>query len=189
MKPFAPLFAVAVIATASQAWAAPAPAWTVDKGASKVAFASSFDGGAFNGSFRRWDAAIRFDPANLAGSSALVTFDMTSAATGDSSRDQALPQDDWFAAARFPKATFKAMSFRSLGGNRYQAVGDLTIRGVTKPLTLPFTLVITGGVAKMNASVGLNRLAFGVGQGDWKTTEVVPGTVTVNISLTAKRAG
>ena len=49
-------------------------------------------------------------------------------------------------------------------------------------------LVITGGVAKMNASVGLNRLAFGVGQGDWKTTEVVPGTVTVNISLTAKRA-
>jgi len=189
VKPFASLFAVALIAIASQAWAAPAPAWTVDKGASKVAFSSSFDGGAFSGSFRRWDAAIRFDPANLAGSSAVVTFDMTSAATGDSSRDGALPQDDWFAAGRFPKATFTARSFKALGGNRYQAVGDLTIRGVTKPLTLPFTLVITGGVAKMNASVGLNRLAFGVGQGDWKTTEVVPGTVTVNISLTARRAG
>jgi polyisoprenoid-binding protein YceI len=189
MKPFASLFAVAVIATASQAWAAPAPAWTVDKGASKVAFSSSFDGGAFSGSFRRWDAAIRFDPANLTGSSAMVTFDMTSAVTGDSGRDDALPQDDWFAAGRFPKATFTAKSFMALGGNRYQAVGDLTIRGVTKPLTLPFTLVITGGVAKMNASVGLNRLAFGVGQGEWKTTEVVPGTVTVNISLTARRAG
>lgn len=189
MKPFAPLFAIAVIAAASQAWAAPAPAWTVDKGASKVAFASSFDGGAFSGSFRRWDAAIRFDPANLAGSSAVVTFDMTSAVTGDASRDGALPQDDWFAAGRFPKATFKATMFKALGGNRYQAVGDLTIRGVTKPLTLPFTLVITGGDAKMNASVGLNRLAFGVGQNEWKTTEVVPGTVTVNISLTAKRAG
>ncbi|MBI5938987.1 MAG: YceI family protein [Caulobacterales bacterium] len=141
------------------------------------------------GSFRRWDAAIRFDPANLAGSSVTATFDMTSAATGDSSRDEALPQDEWFAAGRYPKAIFTAKSFRALGGDRYQAVGTLTIRGVTKPLTLPFTLVITGGVAKMNASVGLNRLAFGVGQGEWKTTEVVPATVTVNISLTARRAG
>jgi polyisoprenoid-binding protein YceI len=181
------LFAATVLA--GQAWAAAAPAWTVDKGTSKVAFSSSFDGGAFSGSFRRWDAAIRFDPANLAGSSVTASFDMTSAVTGDADRDEALPLDDWFAAKRFPKATFTATSFKAVGGNRYQAVGTLTIRGVTKPLTLPFTLVITGGVAKMNASVGLNRLAFGVGQGDWKTTEVVPGTVTVNISLTAKRAG
>ena len=188
MKPFFPVLAVAAV-LATQAWAAPAPAWNVDKGASKVAFASSFDGGAFTGAFRRWDAAIRFDPANLAGSSVKATFDMTSALTGDDGRDQALPQADWFAAAKFPKATFAATSFKALGGNRYQAVGTLTIRGVAKPLTLPFTLVITGGVAKMTASVGLNRLAFGVGQGEWKTTEVVPGTVTVNISLTAKRAG
>lgn len=193
MRPFVPVLAVAAVlfsqVGASQAWAAPAPTWTVDKVASKVAFSSSFDGGAFTGSFRRWDAAIRFDPANLAGSSVTATFDMTSAFTGDSGRDEALPQDEWFAAGKFPKATFTAKSFKALGGNRYQAVGTLTMRGVTKPLTLPFTLVITGNVAKMNASVGLNRLAFGVGQGEWKTTEVVPGTVTVNISLTARRAG
>lgn len=176
------------LALVAPAWAAPAPVWTVDKAASKVAFSSSFDGGAFTGAFRRWDAAIRFDPANLAGSSVTATFDMSSAVTGDSGRDEALPQDDWFAAGRFPKATFTARTFKALGGNRYQAIGTLTIRGVTKPLTLPFTLVITGDVAKMTASVGLNRLAFGVGQGEWKTTEVVPGTVTVNISLTAKRA-
>lgn len=189
MRPFAPLGIAVAFALAAPAWAAPAPVWTVDKAASKVAFSSSFDGGAFTGSFRRWDSAIRFDPANLAGSSVTATFDMTSAVTGDAGRDEALPQADWFSAKAFPKATFTAKTFKALGGNRYQAVGTLTIRGVTKPLTLPFTLVITGGVAKMNASVGLNRLAFGVGQGEWKTTEVVPGTVTVNISLTARRAG
>ena len=189
MRSFAPVATVVALSLAVPAWAAPAPVWTVDKAASKVAFSSSFDGGAFAGAFRRWDAAIRFDPANLAGSSVTATFDMASAVTGDSGRDDALPQDDWFAAGRFPKATFTAKSFKALGGNRYQAVGTLTMRGVTKPLTLPFTLVITGGVAKMTASVGLNRLAFGVGQGEWKTTEVVPGTVTVNISLTARRAG
>lgn len=188
MRRFVPILAVATL-LASQAWAAPAAVWTVDKPASKVAFSSSFDGGAFTGSFRRWDAAIRFDPANLVGSSVTATFDMASAVTGDSGRDEALPQDDWFAAGRYPKATFSASSFKALGGNRYLATGTLTMRGVTKPLTLPFTLVITGDVAKMNASVNLNRLAFGVGQNEWKTTEVVPGTVTVTISLTARRAG
>ncbi len=187
MKPFLPALALA-FAMAAPAWAAPAPAWTVDKAASKVAFASSFDGGAFTGSFRRWDAVIRFDPANLTGSSVTATFDMASAVTGEATRDQALVEPDWFSAKAFPKATFTASSFKALGGGRYQAVGILTIRGVTKPLTLPFSLVITGDTAKMTSSVGLNRLAFGVGQGDWKTTEVVPGTVTANISLTAKRA-
>ena len=187
MKPFLPALALA-FAMAAPAWAAPAPAWTVDKAASKVAFASSFDGGAFTGSFRRWDAVIRFDPANLTGSSVTATFDMASAGTGEATRDQALVEPDWFSAKAFPKAVFTASSFKALGGGRYQAVGILTIRGVTKPLTLPFSLVITGDTAKMTSSVGLNRLAFGVGQGDWKTTEVVPGTVTVNISLAAKRA-
>lgn len=187
MKPFLPVLAVA-LAVSAPAYAAPAPAWTVDKAASKVSFSSSFDGGAFTGQFRSWNAAIRFDPANLAGSSVTATFDTASAATGDATRDQALPEPDWFSAKAFPKATFTASSFKALGGGKYQAIGTLTVRGVTKPLTLPFTLVITGDTARMTSSVGINRLAFGVGQGDWKTTEVVPATVTVNISLTAKRA-
>ncbi|MFZ5671211.1 MAG: YceI family protein [Pseudomonadota bacterium] len=187
MKPLGPALALAA-AMAAPAWAAPAPAWTVDKAASRVTFSSSFDGGAFTGRFQRWDAAIRFDPANLAGSSVTASFDTASAVTGDATRDEALPEADWFAAARFPKATFKATAFRALGGGRYQAIGDLTIRGVTKPLTLPFSLAITGDTARMTASIGLNRLAFGVGQGDWKTTETVPATVTVNIDLTARRA-
>lgn len=101
----------------------------------------------------------------------------------------AAPAPAWTVDKAASKATFRATSFKALGGNRYQAIGDLTVRGVTKPLTPPFTLVITGDVAKMTASLALNRLAFGVGQGEWKTTEVVPGTVTVNISLTARRAG
>jgi polyisoprenoid-binding protein YceI len=166
MRTWAAAAAVAAFLAAPALAAAPAPAWTVDKAASKVTFASSFDGGAFTGRFQRWDATIRFDPANLAASSVTATFDMASAVTGDAARDEALPQDDWFAAAKHPKAIFRATSFKALGGGRYQASGTLTIRGVTKPLTLPFSLAITGDTAKMNASVGLNRLAFGVGQGD-----------------------
>ncbi|MGA0602190.1 YceI family protein [Caulobacter sp. KR2-114] len=178
----------AVVLVPAAAVAAPAPAWTVDKAASHVTFASSFSGTGFTGGFRRWDAAIRFDPKNLAGSSVTATIDTGSAATGSPDRDQALPTDTFFAAGRFPKASFVATSFKDLGGGRYQAIGTLTIRGVAKPLTLPFTLAITGAQAHMTAAVAVNRLAYGVGQGEWQATEAIPAAVTVSLDLTARRA-
>ena len=178
---------VAALAIAVPAWAAP-PAWTVDHAASKVAIGSTFDGQAVGGVFRKWDADIRFDPKDLTHSSANVTIDVGSVTTGDADRDTALPDMPWFWAAKYPKATFVSHSFKALGGSRYEAAGDLTIRGVTKPLTLPFTLVITGDTAKMNAAVSVNRLAFGIGQGEWQTTQVIPAAVQVTIALTARRA-
>ncbi|MBA3812224.1 MAG: YceI family protein [Caulobacteraceae bacterium] len=181
---FAPL-CVALLATAVRA--APAPGWAVDKVASSVRFSSSLNGAAFSGAFRRWDADIRFDPANLAGSSVTASFETASAATGDADRDQALPTAVFLSAAQFPRATFAAHAFKALGAGRYQAIGTLTLRGATKPLTLPFTLAITGPQARMNATVALNRLAFGVGQNEWKATGNLPAVVTVTIALTARR--
>ncbi len=163
------------------AHAAPAPAWTLDKPASKLAFASTFGGEAFSGVFSRWDADIRFDPANLAGSSVTATIDVASAATGSADRDQALPTPDFFDVAHYPKATFAAHAFTALGPGRYRADGVLTLRGVAKPLTLPFTLTITGAKARMTASAALNRLAFGIGQNEWKATTTLPATVTINL--------
>jgi polyisoprenoid-binding protein YceI len=55
-------------------------------------------------------------------------------------------------------------------------------------LTLPFTLAITGKQAHMTAAVAVNRLAFGVGQGEWKATEAIPAAATVTLDLTAHRA-
>ena len=187
MKPV--LFAVAaVVIAAAPAYAAPAPSWVVDKAASKIGFSSSMSGEAFSGSFGKWDSVIRFDPKNLAGSSVTTTIDMTSAVTGDEDRDESLPTAQWFAASTYAKATFAATKFKTLGGNRYQADGTLTLRGVSKPVSLPFTLTINGDVARMTSSINLNRLAFGVGTGEWASTTVVPANVRVDISLTARRA-
>ena len=182
-----PSIVAAAVLAATPAMAA-APSWTVDKAASSVRFASSLNGQDFSGVFRRWDATIRFDPKALAGSSVTAVIETASAATGDSDRDQALPTDAFLNATKFPRATFTASTFRDLGGGRYQAVGRLTLRGVTKPLTLPFTLAITGPTAHMKASLALNRLAFGVGQNEWKDVAAIPAAVTVTIDLTARRA-
>ena len=186
MKPC--LFALAAIAIAAPAYAAPAPSWVIEKAASKIGFTSSMSGESFSGSFRKWDAAIRFDPKNLAGSSVTTTIDMTSAVTGDEDRDESLPSAQWFFTTKHPQATYAATKFKALGGNRYQADGTLTMRGVAKPLSLPFTLTITGDTAKMTSAIDLNRLAFGVGSGEWASTTAVPANVRVDIVLVDKRA-
>jgi polyisoprenoid-binding protein YceI len=166
---------------------ASAPSWVVDKANSRIRFKSAFSGAAFEGGFSRWDARINFDPKNMAGSKAVVSVDLASVATGDSDRDQTLPTDDWFNTAKFPKATFTTSSIKDLGGGKYQAVGILNLKGVSRPVTLPFTLAITGDTARMNGSVVLNRTQFKVGEGQFSTAETVPFEVTVNVAVTAKR--
>ena len=168
--------------------AAPPPAWTVDKATSSVSFTSSMAGESFSGSFRRWDADIRFDPANLAASSVSATIEVASVTTGNPDRDQALPTATFFNAPAFPKATFVAHGFTAAGPGHYQAQGVLTLRGVSKPLTLPFTLAVQGPQAKMTGQVAINRLAFGVGQGEWAAVTTIPAAVSVSIALTARRA-
>lgn len=182
--------ALCLLTAAAPAMAAAptAPAWTVDKAASKLSFRGAMNGATFDGVFRRWDAQINFDPQALASSRAVVTIDAASAVTGDETRDESLPTADWFSTKAYPKATFVSRQFKDLGGGRYQAIGDLTLRGVSKPIILPFTLVITGAQARMNATITLDRTVFGVGQGQWKSGDTVASKVTVNVALLARRA-
>lgn len=172
---------------APAALAAPA-AWTVDPGGSKLSFQGAMSGDAFTGVFRRWTAQIVFDPKALAASKVDVQVDVASAATGDPDRDQAIPTDTWLAADKFARASFTTRAFHDLGGGKYQAVGDLTLRGVSRPVVLPFTLAISGDTARVNGAVVLDRTAFGVGQGQWRSGDVVDPKVTVSVSLTAHRA-
>ncbi|HZZ89313.1 MAG TPA: YceI family protein [Caulobacteraceae bacterium] len=181
------LLAAGALALAPAA-ALAAPAWTVDKAASRLTFASSVSGAPFTGRFARWDAVIHFDPKDLAHSDVAATVDIASASTGNGDRDAELPDQDWFWTSHFPRATYVAHGFQAAGPGRYVAAGVLTIRGVAKPLNLPFALTINGAQAHMTGAVALNRLAFGVGQGEWKATDTVPAGVNVNIDLTARRA-
>jgi polyisoprenoid-binding protein YceI len=177
----------ALLALAPPALARAAPIWAVDQAGSKLGFSGVMSGDGFAGVFHRWNAQIAFDPKSLATSKVAVTVDVASAVTGDADRDQALPTGDWFSAATQPRATFVSTAFKDLGAGKYLASGDLTLRGVKRPVTLPFTLAIAGDTAKMNGTVVLDRTAFGIGQGRWKTGDVVATKVTVTIALTAHR--
>jgi polyisoprenoid-binding protein YceI len=181
------LLVLVAIAIGSRAGAAHAADWTVDPARSHLGFRATQQGAPFEGEFRKFDAKIAFDPANLAASKVRVEIDVTSVTTRSPDRDNELPKSDWFDTSKFPKAVFETTRIESRGDNKYAAVATLTIRDQTLPLVLPFTLDVTGDTAHMVGSVPIDRTNFGIGQGAWAGTDMVGKQVTVLVDLTAKK--
>jgi cytochrome b561/polyisoprenoid-binding protein YceI len=184
---------VEVAAAAPTPPAAPAPAettdpvrWKVSPG-STLTFTTAWSGTPVEGRFDRWKADILFGPKALDRSKVTVTIDMASAKTGDPQRDASLPAPDWFDTANHPSAVFTASRFTQSGEGRYVAHGTLTLRGVSKPLDLPFQLKIDGANATVSARASLDRIAFGVGQGEFKATDQIPAKVGLRVQLRAQR--
>lgn len=167
--------------------AATGSGWVVNKAASSIVFKSNFDGEDFQGKFNTWDAQISFDPKNVAAAKVTATVNTGSAKTGDASRDESMPTGQWFDVAKFPNATFTSTSWKDAGGGKYQVAGNLTLHGVTQPVTLPMSIAIAGNTAKANGVVAIDRSKFGVGGGQFRTADTVPFGVQVVIAITATR--
>ena len=160
--------------------------WTVASGG-RLGFTARWNGEAVRGSFGRWRAAIRFSPDVLARSNIRVTVDLASADTGDGQRDDSLKSSDFFNVTAQPNAIFTARDIRHIDGDRYEARGTLDLRGVSKPVTLRFTLRIEGNTARVAGTARIDRTAFGVGQGEWAATDAIAAGVDVDFSFSATR--
>jgi cytochrome b561/polyisoprenoid-binding protein YceI len=161
--------------------------WKVDPAKSKLGFQGSLSGQSFEGTFKKWEAEIAFDPAKPAEGHAKVTIDMASAVTGDKQRDAALPDSDWFSVKKFPQAVFEATKFIVKDATHFDAEGSLTIRGNAKPVTMPFTLEIAGDSAHAVGKLDIVRSDFGVGQGEWADGAMVALKVGIFFDLTAAK--
>ena len=171
---------------APQAVRTVAAQWRVIPATSTIGFASSVEDTAFRGVFTRWTADIRFDPANLAGSSARVVIDPTSANSGLADRDKTLRETDWFDTQHSPQAVFQTTSIRAVSAGRYEALGTLSIKGRATPVTLPFTVAITGANADMQGALTVDRIRLGLGA--QIQTDMVPVNVAVSVRVHASRA-
>ena len=160
--------------------------WTVASGG-RLGFTARWNGEAVRGSFGRWRAAIRFSPDVLARSKSRVTVVLASADTGDGQRDDSLKSSDFFNVTAQPNAIFTARDIRHIDGDRYEARGTLDLRGVSKPVTLRFTLRIEGNKARVAGTARIDRTAFGVGQGEWAATDAIAAGVDVDFSFSATR--
>ncbi|MDI3386171.1 YceI family protein [Streptomyces sp. B-S-A8] len=88
------------------------------------------------GAFLDFEGSLRLDGSNPAASTASLDIKMDSVDTGAADRDGHLKSADFFDAEQFPAMTFRSTSAEALGGDDYRITGDLTIKGVTKPVTI-----------------------------------------------------
>jgi len=185
-------------ALAASVAAAPAPAstasaqataWTTVASSSSIEFTGTLAGGDFTGQFQRFVAAISFDPVNLAGSRFRVAIETGSANTADADRDVALAGSDFFAASRWPTATYDADQFTTTGSGQYQARGKLTIRGIARdvPVTFTFKPTADGSGAILSGRASVRRLDFGIGQGEWQDTKWLGDEVRIRFELTLRK--
>jgi polyisoprenoid-binding protein YceI len=177
--------AAAVLVSAAAAGADNAAGYTADTQQSKLEFTGVQAGAEFKGVFHKFTAGVDFAPDALAASRIDVQIDMNSADSMDKDRDTTMRGKDVFDVAHMPTAHYvtKTISKTAAG---FSAVGALTLHGVTKDVPIDFQFTPAAGGAKLTGTAKLNRLDFGVGQGDWKSTEWVSDAVKISFSLVLK---
>ena len=118
-----------------------------------------------HGFWERWDADITFDPAAWDKSSVTLVIDAGSINTRVTARDNHLRSKDFFAVDSFPQITFVSAIVNKVGDARLNITGDLTIRGVTKRVTIPGTMVFWDEQARtgrMKGQFTIVRSDYGV---------------------------
>lgn len=181
------LLPLALTSLALLALSAPALATDyVQAPGSTLAFAGKYQGAVFVGRFPGFASKLSFDPAKLESAHLQVTIPMATASTGNQDYDGEMLGASFFDAAKFPQATFVASKFRALGGNRYAADGELTLRGIRKPVTLTFEWT-PGAQPVLFGRATVPRLAFDVGGGQWADTGLIPGAIAVRTRVVFKQ--
>ena len=132
------------------------------------------------GSLNGLKGTIKFDPVNLAASSFNVSVDVNTINTGVDSRDNHLKKDEYFNVAKFPTINFASTSI-SGNQNQYTVTGNLTIKGVTKPVSFPFTVKTENNGLMFNGDFSINRKDFGVGG----SSAVLSNTVNITLKVFA----
>lgn len=115
--------------------------WTVDPSHSKLGFSiTHMMVSDVDGAFKNFTATVTSSKDDFSDAVVVLSADVASVSTDNDARDKHIKSPDFFDAEKFPKMTFKSTSFKKTADKTYKVTGDLTLRGVTKPVVLDATL-------------------------------------------------
>ncbi|HAQ35094.1 MAG: hypothetical protein CMF74_08725 [Maricaulis sp.] len=168
---------------------APATAsdWTLDRDASSVTFETTVLDAPVTGQFEDFEAAIRLDPENLSEAHIDASVTIASGGTSNPSYTGEMLGEPGLAPQAHPTASFMSHSVAASEecDTCYVASGDLSIRGETRPIDLPFTLTIDADRAVAEGQFVVRRADFGIGGSSWGSSA---REVTVILHIEADRA-
>jgi len=188
-------FAALAVAVALASPALAADTYQFDKAHTTVGFQVRHIFTMLGGKFQDFSGTIKVDRAKPESSSVEFTIQAASIFTNEPKRDEHLKSPDFFDVASHPTITFKSTSVKPGANNVYQVTGDLTMRGVTKSITIPVTFLGEGKDPWGNEKIGfetsttLNRKDYGI---NWNKTldqggVLVGDEVKVQVSVEANK--
>ncbi|MFO0592568.1 MAG: YceI family protein [Polyangiaceae bacterium] len=145
----------------------PTSKWELDPENSSVGFVCKHVLTNVRGMFAKPSGTVLLEEATPANSKVNVTIDVNTITTGVEERDTHLKGPDFFDAARYPVITFASVSVSKSSATSYSVTGNLTMHGVTKPVTLAVTAPPpfnhAGGIRRgIEATTSVNRKDFGL---------------------------
>ena len=135
--------------------------------------------------FKTFTAQIDYDAAKPEASKAMVDIGTASMDLGDAEYNREVAKKEWFNTAQFPKATFTSTSIKPAGAGKLNVAGKLTIKGKTADVAFPLTVKADGKQQVFEGQLPIKRLAFNIGEGEWKDTSMVADEVVIKFRVTA----
>lgn len=164
------------------------PEWTIVPNESSISFTATQNNAPVTGTFKEFTATIAADPAHYQDSKVDVVVNVNSLNTSYAEITTILLGPDWFNGKDFPKAEFKSTKITKKDDKNYEAVGTLSIKNKSAPVTLTFTAVESPkDHLVVEGHTTVKRLDFNIGQGDWSSTSEIKDEVTINFKAVAER--
>jgi len=150
---------------------------------SQIGFVTHQMGVPVAGNFSRFDAQVEFDAAHPERGRFVIGVDLGSVVlpTSDAMREVVKP--GWFDAAHFPRAEFASRSVQAVKPGQYEVAGRLTIKGRGVDVVVPVRLERSGPLTVASGSLGVKRLSFAIGDGEWSDTSLVADEVEITFRL------
>lgn len=133
--------------------------------------------------FKKFSANIDYNQAKPETSKASVEIELNSFDLGDPQYNAEVQKKDWFNSAQFPKASFSSSAMKANGKDRLDVSGVLSIKGKSVNVSFPVTIKQDGNQRIFDGVLPIKRLAFNIGEGEWKDTGMVADEVTIKFHV------
>ena len=156
-------------------------AWKADTANAKVTFSVHGPFGTVHGSFTGLEATINFDEKNLSTSSITASIDAKTVSTGISLRNSDLRnKEEWLNTDKYPRISFKSKKIEK-NDKGFRAMGDMTIKGVTKPAEIPFTFTGKDASGLFQGQLTIKREDYNLGKPGGSVGDVITITLSVPV--------
>lgn len=162
--------------------------WDIIPAESSISFTGTQNNAPVTGAFKLFKGTIEVDPEKPESAKLDFIINMDSLSVSYADLANILITPEWFDIKAFPTAEFKSNKISKIDDQHYSAAGILTIKNKSQPIVLKFTAVESPkNHGAVEGSTIIKRSDFGVGSGEWASTDTVKDEVTVNFKVAATR--